>query len=835
MYNSNSKGLLKISLKLQEDTTSIDIEPYKFISAIREKAYQKFYPLHIKLKMFYGNKDLGPYEDRSIGDYFKGKKQIIIRLVDANTVVPSVNKSSDSNELPNIYPRRGNSSYIRGEFCQSCGDNPISSFCRECKIFLCKGCKSKEPHNIHRSTNVNFDNLVESLKHYSSLIESDISLNLKAYEKHSVNFEKQKIIDPSARKEIILRKIQQIENINKELSNKLPKLNVNKVSSFENFAMKANLIEKDLNRTMQGVDQNELNFDEATHYFDYLYDKDQEISGTIKEISAYRMHMDLNKKLDDMYKIIEKALDAVIISESGKVNFEEDSGMLTKEMIDSMKNDIKNKKRKIKSQEPIITEENDNSKFKKEEKTPSGRNLSNDNSLLNNNDKKPKVPETARNVEVKTLPSKINNLPLDNSNSNANIKNSTNNKNPVLDNSNVSINKSPTIIPNKPIDKSPVQQKTILNNSNNKNITNNNVIDPRKPPAVKNINIANKDAELLESVDINDVDFYGVNNKNNTNNALNNNPIVKPQTNNLMEPNYNISPPIQKNPVINVPTDNKNNNLNINPPNQKNPVINIPNDNRNNNLNINPPNQKSPVINAPIDNRNNNLNNNVKNLPNNGNIDNKATLGKPQIQNQNQNLINNNNNNNLNAKNINQNNNANINQNSNKFEDVYDLKGNKRITSNYDEPVNNKNTINNNLGSNKSVPVNQKDIDLKSSVKSIPINDSKNPKNNNNKMKYDESEEEEVDDDYDPKKKNNNGKNKQVDEDDEQDDEDYQPKSNAKKRKYDDEDEEDLDDISVKKNGNRINKKNIKNMDDDDENAEMTPSSEDDKPVKRGK
>ena len=76
MYINYSRRNIRVTLKLEEREVTFEVEPYRQISYLKEKAYEFFYPLHHKIRLLYNNKDLTAYEDYPLTDYFKNKVSI---------------------------------------------------------------------------------------------------------------------------------------------------------------------------------------------------------------------------------------------------------------------------------------------------------------------------------------------------------------------------------------------------------------------------------------------------------------------------------------------------------------------------------------------------------------------------------------------------------------------------------------------------------------------------------------------------------------------------------------------------------------------------------------
>jgi len=179
MNLNNSIKKVKITLEYQSHSINVEIEPYRPISYIREIAKKKFYPLNYEIKLIYSNKDLTPFDTISIGELFKNKSQIFIKIVQIliipnkidklkenetlhsygnhkqnfsiNTkedlgILNSENEYNNLNNLPNFvnsYPHYNkinqniNNTYI---LCP-CRSDIVNYYCRNDNTFLCKNCR----------------------------------------------------------------------------------------------------------------------------------------------------------------------------------------------------------------------------------------------------------------------------------------------------------------------------------------------------------------------------------------------------------------------------------------------------------------------------------------------------------------------------------------------------------------------------------------------------------------------------------------------------------------------------------------------------------------------
>ncbi len=123
LSSSNKKH--RIILDFNLITNSIDIEPYKQIKCLKEKASRLYHPIK-DIIITHNNKDLTPHENVTIGEYFKNKNNIVLKVQER----ASVKKSTS-------IPIRQE---VDGIEC-SCNKSFIKNYCRTCNEFICDYCK----------------------------------------------------------------------------------------------------------------------------------------------------------------------------------------------------------------------------------------------------------------------------------------------------------------------------------------------------------------------------------------------------------------------------------------------------------------------------------------------------------------------------------------------------------------------------------------------------------------------------------------------------------------------------------------------------------------------
>ena len=72
---------IKTNLEYQGRRVTTDIPPYKTIKYIKKLTKNLFYPINSEIRLIYQHKDITPYEQSVIGDFFKRKNQIYIKIL----------------------------------------------------------------------------------------------------------------------------------------------------------------------------------------------------------------------------------------------------------------------------------------------------------------------------------------------------------------------------------------------------------------------------------------------------------------------------------------------------------------------------------------------------------------------------------------------------------------------------------------------------------------------------------------------------------------------------------------------------------------------------------
>ena len=304
---------IKINIEFEGKIKSTEIPPYKPISYINEIAMELFNSIKSEIKIFYDNQDISEYKEYIIGDFFKRKKVINIKIEELNP--------KKLNNLTNNKKSKINKTSL---ICK-CFRDQITNYCRNCKEFICNSCRVNSIHLNHKITQVDIDNLVESVKLYAITLESEIPLNLHKIEENNNKFEKnKKQNDIKSRHEIINEKIDNVLNVynnymehlndeNDDIENTINDYNSGTYKIFSEIeGIKNEINEKFINKKKK-IKMNENEFKE---YFRILSEKEEPLKVQSYNIIPYCVNDDIKLKMKNMYDKIGEILDLALNSDS---------------------------------------------------------------------------------------------------------------------------------------------------------------------------------------------------------------------------------------------------------------------------------------------------------------------------------------------------------------------------------------------------------------------------------------------------------------------------------------------------------------------------------------
>lgn len=369
---------LKINFEYNGTDITLDVPPYKNIKYLKELIKKKFHPKNLEIiQLFYQNKNISKNEDLILGDVFKNKFLINIKVVEniEKIKIPaSINIQSE-----NIKPIKLTEEE-KNYFKCGCTEKLINNFCRKCKQLICNSCRINEIHKNHKVVQINPYDLNESCNLYSLVLQGEISTNIKIKENFKkLKFNEKKLNEFSSKHEIIQNKYDEVYKRYEEALNILdidPQNNeINIDDMVKEYKEKTNNINKELDDISNDIykdyikKKKRMKCEKFNEILEILSEKDDELENCSKDIYNYIIYIKITEKLYKMYEEIEKTLDNILNSKT-LFDIDKDTNLLYEK--------IKNKK----------IEENLNQEKRNEETNSNEENITNHENDMNNNEEK---------------------------------------------------------------------------------------------------------------------------------------------------------------------------------------------------------------------------------------------------------------------------------------------------------------------------------------------------------------------------------------------------------------------------------------------------------------
>ena len=314
---------IKTNLEYQGRRVTTDIPPYKTIKYIKELAKNLFYPINSEIRLIYQHKDITQYEQNIIGDFFKRKNQIYIKILTYSpqqrerAMIYEEEKKNQINKL--------SLSQSKGIFICSCKNDLIGNYCRNCKEFICNSCRINKEHENHRVTQVDIENLIESVKLYAITLQSEVLSNIKSTRDFCKRNEiknnniKKKNIDE--RHKIIQNKYDKIYEIYKKCIidiNPNNEDNNNADLILANYIQNTNGTNDDIEKILTEIymkytkQRRGMSAEDFNEYFKTLGQKEEELEIQSTDILAFRVRYELDEKMGQIYDKLEQVLDITL-------------------------------------------------------------------------------------------------------------------------------------------------------------------------------------------------------------------------------------------------------------------------------------------------------------------------------------------------------------------------------------------------------------------------------------------------------------------------------------------------------------------------------------------
>ena len=282
MSNYLKKKLIVI-MEYQGRKVIENIAQYKQIKYIKEVAKNAFCILNPKISLYYQHKDITENEEKLVGDYFKRKNQITIKIVSG--------KVNQGNNINNNKKEGKNTVFVLEKEklkCPSCRLHYIENYCRSCKQFICNNCREDQFHESHKLVQINIDNLIDSVRLYAITLQSEILSNVKSarefLNKHKEKTKSMKNHSIDERYKIIQDKYNKILDIYNQLINdiELNEKNINEDEKIilSNYIKKTNNVNQEIEEFLKEIhekfikEKKKMKKEEMENYFNILNKKE---------------------------------------------------------------------------------------------------------------------------------------------------------------------------------------------------------------------------------------------------------------------------------------------------------------------------------------------------------------------------------------------------------------------------------------------------------------------------------------------------------------------------------------------------------------------------------
>lgn len=143
-------------------------------------------------------------------------------------------------------------------------------------------------------------------KTYCRTLQAELSINVKACEKASSDFKKDKIIDFDSRKEMVSRKMEALMKKHDDVLNSIPGgKDGASLDNLEKYENEAESVSKQIESIL-----GEKNSDEKQN-FEKVADLEERLNELNKGVASFRAHYEVAKKIDAIYASLEKQLDDI--------------------------------------------------------------------------------------------------------------------------------------------------------------------------------------------------------------------------------------------------------------------------------------------------------------------------------------------------------------------------------------------------------------------------------------------------------------------------------------------------------------------------------------------
>ena len=303
------KMTINFNLLYQGKMIKVKLPSYKSIRHLKDLAKEACYILRQDIHLTYKNRDITNLEHCLIGDYFKSKNNIFIKVSIDSGSYPVTQSTSRSIERP-LY------------LCM-CRSDIIAHYCRECKKFICNLCRVSEEHINHKVVQVDVNNFEESIKLYAITLQGNILYNINNAKDFNENFKERLTFDDSlSRHEMIKQKYDHVRDVYMMMIGKLYEEQKDKKMNIETII-------KEYENNVRGINEKldmiismlfikytkvkrRMKMEDAIKIYEDIHILEEQLEKYSHDIMIYRVNKEMNDKFNIMYNEIEQILDDML-------------------------------------------------------------------------------------------------------------------------------------------------------------------------------------------------------------------------------------------------------------------------------------------------------------------------------------------------------------------------------------------------------------------------------------------------------------------------------------------------------------------------------------------
>jgi len=347
LYSTN----IKFQIEYQGMIKSTEIPPYKTIEYLIKIAKNLYFPIEKQIKILYNQTDIVPFSQRVLGDFFKRKNQIILKIVppDFNSNIPKLNETN---------------------FLCECNKQNYSNYCRDCKMYICDSCRLNV-HEGHKIIELDVNNLIENIKNYISILNNEMKLNIKKAENYNEKMKNEEN-DISNIHHKIKEKFNKVFILYSEMINSLKKTtNIDKIIS--DYKMQTKITVSEIEEILQNIyikytkGKRNMNIEEFKSYFNEISQKEDLLNIQSVEIYSIRVKYELNEKMKNMCDIIEQIIEKTL-NKNNEFNLDSYNKYLYELILENEKNKKDNEEDKNGEDDPNNEIENNENNINNDNK-----------------------------------------------------------------------------------------------------------------------------------------------------------------------------------------------------------------------------------------------------------------------------------------------------------------------------------------------------------------------------------------------------------------------------------------------------------------------------------